>query len=99
MRSPDSNPSVLLLYLLLLFRACNRSRKPESFPPQVQHPAVAVGVFVDRDRELVHRRRERMPLHVDAGEILTRVMLRAPLAGLFVDDQLGRAVLLRLQEK
>ena len=43
---------------------------------------------VDRDRELLDRRRERLRRHARHAEVVRAVVARAPLAGLLVHDQI-----------
>src|SRR5664280_2007294 len=72
--------------LLLLF---NVDGSGCALPFELQRGGICT-TFVERDGELLNRSRGLTDLHVDTGEILLLVVLRAPLAGLLVDDQLPR---------
>src|SRR2546430_13833134 len=62
---------------------------PRGSPPlEPQHAAPAVTLRRDRDRELLDRLRQPLDRHVDPHEVVVRVILRAPLPRVAVEDQL-----------
>src|SRR5437868_5464350 len=64
-------------------------------PSQLQDSA-ARRILFNRDGELVDRLVHRVLFHLDPRQVLLFIILRSPLARLFVDDQLCRAVFFRL---
>src|SRR2546422_5607612 len=64
-----------------------RNRRPRALPFQRQY-AAALPPRLDRDRELLHGLRERLHLHVQAGEVVLRGVVGAPLSGVSVNDEL-----------
>src|SRR5205823_12347708 len=67
-------------------------------PSQLQDSA-AGRIFFNRDGELVDRLVHRVLFHLNPRQVLLFIILRSPLARLFVDDQLCRAVFFRLGEE
>src|SRR5256885_5643918 len=57
-----------------------RNRRPRALPFQRQY-AAALPPRLDRDRELLHGLRERLHLHVQAGEVVLRGVVGAPPSG------------------
>src|SRR2546423_12263694 len=63
--------------------------RPRLFPLQPQHPPAALRL--DPDGETLHRLRQLFHGHVQPGEIVLRVVVRAPLTGVLVHDELPAA--------
>src|SRR2546421_12553616 len=63
--------------------------RPRPFPLQPQHAPAALRL--DPDGELLHGLRQLFHGHVQPGEIVLRVVVRAPLTGVLVHDELPTA--------
>src|SRR5688572_27417726 len=66
-----------------------RDRKLGAVPGELQHATLPCGV--DADGELLRRCSESLRRQIQARDISLRIVLRSPLPGLAVDDELGSA--------
>src|SRR2546430_8012846 len=64
--------------------------RPRLFPLQLQDAPAALRL--DPDGETLHRLRQLFHGHVQPGEIVLRVIVRAPLTGVLVHDELPTAL-------
>src|SRR5256885_15394665 len=62
---------------------------PRLFPLQLQHAPAALRL--DPDGETLHRLRQLFHGHVEPGEVVPGVVVRAPLTGVLVHDELPPA--------
>src|SRR5438874_6847474 len=69
--------------------ARERNGRPRLFPLQLQHAPAALRL--DPDGELLHGLRQLLHAHVEPGEVVLGVVVRAPLTGVPVHDELPTA--------